>query len=75
MDKRQKNNLMTTMKIISDLSKICSGTVILCKANEVTIPAYVVNNFNDIYYLYVQNRIMAIEIQLLYYYLTIHYSL
>lgn len=51
------------MEIISDLSKICSGTVILCKANEVIMPAYVLNNFNDIYYLYVQNRIMAIEIQ------------
>lgn len=51
------------MEIISDLSKICSGIVILCKANEVIMPAYVLNNFNDIYYLYVQNRIMAIEIQ------------
>lgn len=51
------------MEIISDLSEICSGTVILCKANEVTMPAYVLNNFNDIYYLYVQNSIMAIEIQ------------
>lgn len=51
------------MEIINDLSKICSGTVILCKANEVIMPAYVLNNFNDIYYLYVQNRIMAIEIQ------------
>lgn len=54
---------MSPMEIISDLSKICSGTVILCKANEVIMPAYVLNNFNDIYYLYVQNRIMAIEIQ------------
>lgn len=27
------------MEIISDLSKICSGTVILCKANEVIMPA------------------------------------
>lgn len=51
------------MEIISDLSEICSGTVILCKANEVIMPAYVLNNFNNIYYLYVQNRIMAIEIQ------------
>lgn len=51
------------MEIISNLSEICSGTVILCKANEVIMPAYVLNNFNDIYYLYVQNRIMAIEIQ------------
>lgn len=33
------------MEIISDLSKICSGTVILCKANEVIMPAYVLNNF------------------------------
>ena len=51
------------MEIISNLSEICSGTVILCKANKVIMPAYVLNNFNDIYYLYVQNRIMAIEIQ------------
>lgn len=51
------------MEIISNLSEICSGTVILCKVNEVIMPAYVLNNFNDIYYLYVQNRIMAIEIQ------------
>lgn len=51
------------MEIISDLSEICSGTVILCKANEVIMPAYVLNNFNNIYYLYVQNRIMAIKIQ------------
>ena len=27
------------MEIISDLSEICSGTVILCKANEVIMPA------------------------------------
>ena len=49
------------MEIISDLSEICSGTVILCKANEVIMPAYVLNNFNDIYYLYVQNRIITVE--------------
>lgn len=36
---------------------------ILGKENEVVIPAYVLNNFNDIYYIYVQNRIMAIEMQ------------
>ena len=51
------------MEIISDFSEVWNGTVILCKENEVVIPAYVLNNFNDIYYLYVQNCIMAIEMQ------------
>lgn len=51
------------MEIISDLSEIYSGAVILCKTNEVIMPAYILNNFNDIYYIYVQNRIMAIEMQ------------
>lgn len=51
------------MEIISDFSEICNGTVILCKENEVVMPAYVLNNFNDVYYLYVQNRIIAIEMQ------------
>lgn len=51
------------IEIISDLSEVCNGTVILCKENEVVMPAYVLNNFNDIYYLYVQNRIVAIEMQ------------
>ena len=43
------------MEIISDFSEICNGAVILCKVNEVVIPAYVLNNFNDVYYLYAQN--------------------
>lgn len=51
------------MEIISDFSEVCNGTVILCKENEVVIPAYVLNNFNDVYYLYAQNRIVAIEMQ------------
>lgn len=51
------------MEIINDLSEVCNGAVILCKENEVVMPAYVLNNFNDIYYIYVQNRIMAIEMQ------------
>lgn len=51
------------MEIISNFSEVQNGTVILCKENEVVIPAYVLNNFNNIYYLYVQNRIIAIEMQ------------
>lgn len=51
------------MEIISDFSEVCNGTVILCKENEVVISAYVLNNFNDVYYLYAQNRIVAIEMQ------------
>lgn len=34
------------MEIISDLSEICSGTVILCKANEVIMPAVEKLNLN-----------------------------
>lgn len=56
------------MEIISDFSEVCNGTVILCKENEVVIPAYVLNNFNDVYYLYAQNRIIAIEMQHTYVY-------
>lgn len=51
------------MEIISNFSEVCNGAVILCKENEVVIPAYVLNNFNDVYYLYAQNRIIAIEMQ------------
>lgn len=51
------------MEIISDFSEVCNGAVILCKENEVVIPAYVLNNFNDVYYFYAQNSIVAIEMQ------------
>lgn len=51
------------MEIISNLSEVCKNAVVLCKVGEITIPAYVLNDFNNICYLYIQNRIVAIEIQ------------
>lgn len=44
------------IKITSNLSEICNNSVVLCKYGEIVIPAYVLNNFNNIYYLYAQNR-------------------
>jgi hypothetical protein len=51
------------MEIISNLSEICNNAVVLCKVGEIVIPAYVLNNSNNVYYLYAQNRIVAIELQ------------
>lgn len=51
------------MEIISNLSEICNNAVVSCKVGEIVIPAYVLNNSNNVYYLYAQNRIVAIELQ------------
>ena len=52
------------MKIISNLSGIHSNEVILCRTERgIVIRAYVLNILNNVYYLYVQNRIIAIEVQ------------
>lgn len=42
------------MEIISNLSEICNNAVVLCKVGEIVIPAYVLNNSNNVYYLYAQ---------------------
>lgn len=51
------------IKIISDLSELCNSSVVLCEVGEVIIPAYILNSCNSVYYLYIQNSIVAIEIQ------------
>mgnify|MGYP000997685946 CR=1 FL=1 len=45
------------MEIISNLSEICNNAVVLCKVGEIVIPAYVLNNSNNVYYLYAQNSV------------------
>lgn len=37
------------MEIISNLSEICNKAVVLCKVGEIVIPAYVLNNSNNVY--------------------------
>lgn len=59
------------IKITSNLSEICNNSVVLCKYGEIVIPAYVLNNFNNIYYLYAQIGMLSVIIMMIVLYLSI----